>query len=481
MASSHHYHLSRWLIAAVVAMPSLVLAQTSGNFAPAPGDSVAAPPPGGSFTAPPPGGTAGQPSGGDFQPAPGGQPGQFNQPGGNQFGPQPDSGQFGQPGGNQFGPPPGGGGQFGPGNGSQFGPGNQGGQQFGPGGEGQQSGPSEADMEKMEQRRMEQEKKMRARGLQQMKRGLTQFSKMLERFKKRVDQLSAQGTPIPADCKENIDKTYALVQSVLTAEDLDPETFDPSELQSAGEVLQECGPKIEQAAQLPRIIKQISAQVTRLEKRHQAMVKRAERSKLDLSEGLTQVGNNIAEFKAQIEGLKTAEDPFAIMEELPEKFQDLEQQLQNLEAVFQFQKVLVNIQRQINRAETMVKRLEKKGEGSEARAILEQIKNLFGEAKQVVKTDPESLPELLGQMDELRGQFEEELNIAKGPAPLFDLKGAPRATPQLNVPKLDQLLLETEILRRYLAGGAERALARYAWLEDHSASTRVAGIKVTAE
>lgn len=370
----------------------------------------------------------------------------------------PPGGRMGPPPGGQFGGPGGFGGEFG---GPQGGPGGQSGQgQFGEG----QYGPSEEEMQKrqeqMEKRQQEQESKMKKQGLQQMKRGMKQFSTMLNRFKAKIDQLEKQGTPIPADCKENVEKAVTLVQTILTAEEIDFETFDMSELQSAGEVLQECGPKIEQAAQLPRIIKQVNAQITRLEKRVKSIETRGIRAKLDLSEALQPISAGLAQFKAELAALKDSDDPFAFMEELPERFQEIEQDINSLESIFQLQQVVKKLNGQITRYEQKVKRLEKTGEGAEARAILDELKGVAAELKglKITVDTAETAPEIIERAFELAEQLEEELGISQGSAPLFQLQGK-SALPQINVPQLEKLMLQQKTLKKALVSNRARSVA----------------------
>ncbi len=285
---------------------------------------------------------------------------------------------------------------------------------------------------------------MKKQALQQMKRGMKQFSTMLNRFKNKIDQLEKQGTPIPADCKESITKVVDLVNTILNAgDDFDMESFDFSELQSIGETIQECAPKIEQAAQLPRIIKQLNAQVTRLEKRVKGVETRAARAELDLSGILQTIRGNLDQLKADIESLKTFDDPFALLEELPERFHEIDQDLSSVEGLFQMQKVVKTLSSKAARYEQRVKRLEsKKAENAaDARAVLEELKGVIKELKALKVTEEtfESIPELMERAFELVDQLEEELGLSKGPEPVFELKGKP-VLPQFNAPQFDKLM-----------------------------------------
>lgn len=362
--------------------------------------------------------------------------------------------------------------------------------QLGPNGEGQMMGPSEADFEKMQQQQEEQGKKMRLRGLEQMKRGVKQFSRILEKFKARMDKLESQGVPVPADCKANVETALAMVKGVLEATDPDfMDSFDPSDLQTAGEALQECGPKIEQMAQLPKIIKQITAQVTRLEKRAQSLSARAARAGFDVSEIMGKVNDGITDLKNILEQLKAggAEDPFSALQELPEKFEDIQQQLGSVEALFQLQRELKRFKGIINRFENQVKRLEKKGEGSETRTMLDELKGIYNEVKGL-KPTADTLEDLFGQVQrayELVENIEEELNIRKGPAPLFQLeKGGRGSMPEFNLPQLEKLLLEHEVRVRYATRNGSRLQARLSRARYLAAvaadASQVAGVKIIA-
>ncbi|KKW08513.1 MAG: hypothetical protein UY44_C0009G0026 [Candidatus Kaiserbacteria bacterium GW2011_GWA2_49_19] len=328
---------------------------------------------------------------------------------------------------------------------------------------------SEEMEEEREKRQLEQDKKRQEKMLKQRQRSFKQFGVMLKKFKAKMDKLEAQGVTVPAVCKEAAGEAMTMVNTVLEATDPQVvEDMDTSDLQSVSDTLQDCGPKLDQAAQLPRIIKQTNSQIAKLEKRVKSVQAKAVRAGVDVSETLNKINESISQMKATVAGLATDEEPFSTLQDLPDTFQDIQQKLMGIEAVFQLKKTLKSIAGQLARYEAKVKRLEAKGGGEEARTALDEIKSLVSELKGQTLTEDtaDELPDKLQLLMELKQTLDEELQMS-GPAPkLYDTGGKKGG---FDLPGLDKIIFNDSQTQRYMARLTERVT---------TGAQRVAGLKV---
>ncbi len=333
-------------------------------------------------------------------------------------------------------------------------------------------GPSSEEMQiKTEQHQQDQQKKMQTGSLKRMQQGMKQFSKMLAMFKSKMDKLASQGAPVPADCKEAVSQAQTTVDAIMNADAASAaEDIDMSGLQEAGETLQECGPKLEQAAQLPKIIKQVNGQISQLDKRVKAIQAKADRAKLDVSGVMGKITEAVATLKAAVAGLATDDDPFSTLQDMPQNFQDIQQQLNGLEAVFQLQKAVKSVGGQLARYEQKVKRLEKNGDGADERETLEQLKGLVAELKgmQLTNETADELPDKLQQLFELKQNLDDALQSSAAPK-LFDAGGSGGGQFNFSLPDFNKLMLDQRQLQRYVAKLDDRIEASV---------QRVAGLKI---
>ncbi|HLD61008.1 MAG TPA: hypothetical protein VJA27_02660 [Patescibacteria group bacterium] len=315
---------------------------------------------------------------------------------------------------------------------------------------------SEMNGDEMQKRQEERDSKMRERGAKQLKRGVEQFNKMLTRFEGKMKRLEGQGIPIPAECKEGVESAKAIVKSVL--ENNDPEffeSFDHSELQDASEVMQVCGPKLEQLSQLPRVLKQINNHIKQLERKYTSVQKKVARSKVDVGDALQAASQNISDIKAIMERVKKGEeeDAFGALDEMREKFESTQYQLHGVESILQFKKAVKSYDGQMKRYERQVVKLEKKGAGAEARSLFNDLKQSIAElqATTVTADNAEEVVELLQDAAGLRADLEDELGIGNGSPDFYEFKKQKAGQSEFEVQEFEKLILEHKVKQQFLA------------------------------
>lgn len=262
------------------------------------------PPPSQGGMPPPSGGQQGQmqpPSGGQM---PSGQQGMMQPPSGGQMMGQPGNMQQGQQGqmGNQPGNQPGGT-QFGGPQGGQMG--NQmGGQQKNGQSQGMDSGSQSDDGDQQSAADAARAKQQ----FSQQKSQLKQFSSMLKQFATRVSSAEKQGAVVPAELKTELSAANAALQKVLAASSADEDGVQEAmdSLMSSSDSLRDWSQKLDQIAQMPRILKQATTEIKKLDAAYARTAKAAARLKFDVSGQMASYAAAIADIKAALQAAQTS-------------------------------------------------------------------------------------------------------------------------------------------------------------------------------
>lgn len=126
-------------------------------------------------------------------------------------------------------------------------PGGQG-EQWGPDGMGP-GGPSEEEMQRMDEQRFQQMKK----GLSQFTRGVDQMKKMVTRMEKKLKQM---GVAVPPELKAALDKAPEIVSRIKNAKTPDELEDIIADVEDIGMVMQEWGPRFGDLMRLGGMLKQ---------------------------------------------------------------------------------------------------------------------------------------------------------------------------------------------------------------------------------
>ena len=310
---------------------------------------------------------------------------------------------------------------------------NQGGGQGQPGfgdngqkGEGQMNqGPSEEEMQKMDEQRFKQMKQ----GLNQFAKGVTMMKKNVARMKTRVAKC---GVSIPeelANAMSSADSIVAKIKAAQSADELDAVIGD---IEDIGAIMQDWGPRLGQLDQLCQMMKQGDRDTKQLERDAKRLESRVKANKkLDLTAILSQFKNNIASLKGVFLGVvalaKT--DPESALEKLQDEYYGEMDNIQSsrmaIETALNVSQGLKTAASDIKKVESQIKSLQKKKvDTSAAEDLLATMKSQVADLQQFIKGtfDPE---ELIIQVEDAY-QTRAELNDL-----LQELGGGTSAVPQI--------------------------------------------------
>ncbi|MBI2459026.1 MAG: hypothetical protein HYV53_00555 [Parcubacteria group bacterium] len=159
------------------------------------------------------------------------------------------------------------------------------------GDQGQQQGPSEEDMKKMDERRFKD-----------MKRGLSQFTRSAQMMKKVVAKtktaINKCGVNIPEELSNalnSIDDLVKKINEAQTADELDEVIGD---IEDVGSVMQDWGPRMGDLHRLCQMLKQADRDLKQLD-RSLARYQAKNKGKIDISEIL-------ADYKSDLENMRQA-------------------------------------------------------------------------------------------------------------------------------------------------------------------------------
>lgn len=391
-----------------------------------------------------------------------GPPAGFNP--GNMMG-QNGSGSFGPPPGTNFGPGNAGipagfgpGGMMGPGqgggpnqgqgfnpgsgvNGNGAGNGGPGGMMGGPGGEGN-FGPDEDQIQKMQIQGMFQGAKMAASGMGQ---GMKMMKGMLPKLEK-------QGVAIPQELRDAIasaDAFVAYMKNIKSANDVtdaDEFTNKMTDMADVGSVLQEWGPKLGDLMRMGQMLKEADKQMKLMD----AGVKKAKalalKSKVDLSNLITDLDTNASAAKQALADAKAKTDPDEKQDAIDTFFENV----QNVNDTVKLINDLKNIGkakadwvRQMKQNDTLIKQLlKKKLDTGDIVAKQNELKAKLTELEQALAQKPIDQETVVGIFDEvkdLQAEFGDIRDTLLGTqSELPQIKADPYSAPQFNFSTFDQ-------------------------------------------
>jgi len=255
-----------------------------------------------------------------------------------------------------------------------------------PGGEqGQQQGPSEEDMKKMDERR-----------LKDMKRGLSQFTRSAQMMKKNVAKTKAAiakcGVNIPEELSNALDSIDGLVKKINDAQSADELDEVVGDIQDVGSVMQDWGPRMGELPRLCQMLKQADRDLKQLDRsltRYQAK----NSAKLDLSEILAEYKTNVDNMRQALSQAKelAKTDPEEALSKIEDDFYGSMDNVRNSEQAIN---MVLNIGQGIRQASAEIKKIER------------DIKNLKKK-----KIDTAQLEELLA---DFKTQLEDIKSLVKG-------------------------------------------------------------------
>lgn len=292
--------------------------------------------------------------------------------------------------------------------------------------QGQNDEKQQADMQAREEARMKKE-------LERIQKQLKPMKSIFKRVADRIASIEKQGVHAPDELKANLSDMNAAIEKVMSATTFDEDVQDAMQsMQEKGDAVREAMPKLEQLAQFPRQLKDAERQIRRLDAAYVKAQKVAQKSKIDVSDQISQFKQAVDEIKA---GFQKAKDALqsgdvdaaseALQSEVYEKFNDayeydgIIRALQNVRStVPQFERALTNAKR------ALAKMRKANQDTSEFSSQIDDFAAKLSDFKTLISgkiSDPEdlksSIDDLYSAMQDLMEASNQSTGFAPPPPP----------------------------------------------------------------
>ncbi len=272
----------------------------------------------------------------------------------------------------------------------------------------------------------EQQKKMQAQQLAQMKRGMmSSMEQGLKRTKKSIDRLTKKGIAIPTETQTLISEIEVALQVVKSATEMTDEVLSALEiLQDKGQDLGDMGRRLGMLEQMSQMTKQVEKEFAKIDK---------EVTKAKKSKEANQYPDVIAKIESQLSSLKVAwseaktsltsadAEPDAVrdaMEEIFSGIQEVRKSLGTLKQLSSVTKMLASAKKQMTTYEKQIARLKKAGKDvSSLESLFSQAKSKLDEITTISKQasfDPEDLFDGMQELDHIGNEAMQEMDKVNG-------------------------------------------------------------------
>lgn len=301
---------------------------------------------------------------------------------------------------------------------------------------GQEMGDMGDNSEQMEQMMQEQEGRMKAEQLKQMKHGVVSgMEQGLKQIKRMADRLSKKGIAIPADVSSLVNELSAALEKVKAATEMSDEVEAAMEvIQDKGQDLGEVGQKLGLLEQLSQMAKQVEKQFSILDKSLAKAKKRKEASQYPavvakIESQINALKQKWTEAKeAVLSGSAEPEDMRDVMEGIFEEIGEAHRSVEMLRQLGSVAKMLRSANKEIATFEKQIERQRKAGKDvSRLEELLAQGKTKLAEVKALTEQsgfEPEELFDLMQELEHIGNEAHQELERISGAADAKTQSGA---------------------------------------------------------
>jgi len=266
-----------------------------------------------------------------------------------------------------------------------------------------------------EERQAQQEKQQKAgeaRMLQDIQRQMKNAQTPLKMFAKTFDKMAKKGIPIPADCKDALDKATTLIGSMGSISTVEQaQDFDSSDLQDYFETLQECQQTLQRMSRVPAILKRADRDIKNLDRQWQRARKGAPDAAADaVADGETAM-LAIKQARTKLDELFKAgevDDIEAVMEDdIYGKFDEVGSIIQRIGAAKNAKQFMASYARQLRDAKAVIAKLKSmKEDTTAAEEILVRAQEKYAEVK-TLKAGSEEWQTAVDELAQLGQEFVE--------------------------------------------------------------------------
>ncbi|MFA6429962.1 MAG: hypothetical protein WCV84_05720 [Patescibacteria group bacterium] len=268
----------------------------------------------------------------------------------------------------------------------------------------------EKRQEEQEKRQAEQEK----RDVANRKREIASINKHLTTLKKALAKFVAKGAIKPTECAEAETSSAAILAAAdkaTTRDELDDAGME--DLQDHFQTLEDCRRTMERLAQLPRILKQVNTEITKVEREWTRAIKNAPENAADAvrdgSDTLAQVKTSRDAIQTLAKEGKLDDIEIILEDDIYGRLDDIRSSIQRVSAAknaTQFVRTYATI---IREAERTIKKLKaQKEDTTRLEEILAESKAKFAAIK-AMKSGSEEYLDAVQELAELGQEFADEM------------------------------------------------------------------------
>lgn len=294
-------------------------------------------------------------------------------------------------------------------------------------------GDREFDEKAQTQRMEEQEKRMQAQMLSQMKRQMSGLDQGIKMTKRVIDRLKKKNIPIPGEAEDLIRELTAAFETIKNATEFSDSVESAMEVvQEKGPDLSEWGPRLGMLEGWSKTVIQVEKEMMKLDKVLAKAKKRKEAGQYP--EIVAKLDAEVAAVKlrwSEMRNLVAGGDIEEVMSDIQDMFESINEAhhaVGFLQQVGQVAKMIKNGEKEIASFEKRVTRLEKSGKNvSSIRNLTAEVRAKLAEIKALSATpgsDPEEFFDLMQELEPLRNRAYAEFDRINGKSDGAMLSGA---------------------------------------------------------
>lgn len=271
----------------------------------------------------------------------------------------------------------------------------------------------------------EKGKEMMAKGLSQMKKQTSRMQMPIKQMEKTIKRVQDAGYAVSQEVLDALAKAKTAVSAIENAADMDAAQTAMEDFNSFIDAMDMNMEALNMLANFPKILKQATKTLDRLNKMFEKAKNRLAQTDLNLTDAYAKVQTKVDGLKATLQQAQDlaktgdAEGAFAKLEdEFFENIEDAFQSVGMLDALRNLSKVVKMVGKGITGAEKLTARVAKKGEDvtelnliiADSKAKLEAFKTLLASPG----FDPETAVDVIEELNDLRADFENAVEELTG-------------------------------------------------------------------
>ncbi len=200
-----------------------------------------------------------------------------------------------------------------------------------------------------------------------MKQGIKFFEKYLARIASKVKQVEKDGITVEPSIKDAVSKAQDMIRLVKEATTFDQIKDSAEAMPEIAQILNDALPKLEQLAQLPRVIKFTQKQIAEAERLIAQSIATVKRLNLDVDNEVQEMQSLLTEAKTALAALKDGkvegeEIAEYVQDNIADKISDIRDLAARIRAALNVRQYINRVSADLKRYEARIRRLERDGQ-----------------------------------------------------------------------------------------------------------------------